>query len=215
MSYVYGVFAFFYIVVGYKICEKLIQGYEKNLDEFWTHRLYLLFGFGLIVMSIFSRDVNYVWGEPLYPAAGVVNIAGFLGFNAFLYSKIKHLYYPNKHKMKVINFCLFQPIFEEICFNGIILGAIVSSSLIMDKTLVTMSCSLLYTLYKLDHWNFNILLLKEFKFVLSQNMYFAWLTIDTDSILYAVLARIALNGGYTLYRKFKDASNKSGGIEIS
>jgi CAAX prenyl protease-like protein len=203
--------AIFGIMISYKIMEIFFKRFFPKLINFDLSSSICYYFWGLVLLSVYLivRPNDYVTKIPINNKSGIIFLIFFtIGvFFAFIYNQDPNVYYPKKEeKLICFNHGIILPIFEEVAFRGLILPMTVCL-LGNQGYIIILLNGFLFMLFHLNYyWPIKKELLPLFFNFLVLGIYFSYLALITESIVYSTLCHIILNGGYTLYKNWKTQS---------
>ena len=189
---------------SYGILEKVFRRFFPKLipHQLWSSVLYYAWGLVLLIIYFTAVPYDLILKMPINNKTGIYSVLGALMILRFLYINNVDCYYPTKDKkLKCFHYGIVLPIFEEVAFRGLILPMTIY--LIGDHAIIIIALNaVLFMLFHLNYWSFKKAYLMKYVNFLLTGVVFIYITILTNSIIYAILIHIIIDGGNTLYRNW-------------
>lgn len=203
------------ILFSYKILEKILHKLFPKIvkRQLWDSLGYYIWGLLLLGIYLYVKPIDYIISKPVNNSYGVIVTIIVIIVTVYGCVSDPNVYYPRKTgKLRCIHYSIIQPIFEEVAFRGLILPMMMPL-LGNNGNILMLVNAALFMGFHLNYWSYNKENQRMFIGFLLIGMALGYVTLMTESIVYAVICHIIINGGNTLYRNLKDDKNKKSEIE--
>jgi membrane protease YdiL (CAAX protease family) len=194
---------FSYTFLDYMIPKVWPKSEKKQL---WSGNGAFLWGGILLVTCFILRQSEYVFKLPINHQVGIqIIILVIIGtiHNGY---RNKKTYYPSKSNMKkCLNYSIFQPIFEEIAFRGLLLPVTINlfSGVLSSSWIISLN-AIAFTLFHRNYWGFCKEHINNYYGFFFVGLMLTYTAYENQSIVYAIVAHILINGTNTLYGNWKE-----------
>lgn len=205
MSKIAYLIIIFIILFSYKALEKFFKKKFPMLIKYqlWDSVFYYFWGLILLVVYLIVKPIDYIIKYPVNNEFGIRCILYIAISTVFVCIYNENAYYPPRNgKLRCFHYGVVQPIFEEVAFRGLILPITVYL-LGNHANIIILLNGVIFMLFHLNYWSIEKKTLLMFFGFLIFGLYFTYLTLVTQSIIYSILCHIIVNGGNTLYRNWK------------
>ncbi|WBW98236.1 CPBP family intramembrane glutamic endopeptidase [Oceanirhabdus sp. W0125-5] len=194
------------ILFSYKILEKYFERFFPRIikSQLWDSKGYYSWGLVLLIVYLIIRPKDYLFKLPINNKEGLIVVFCFALFTLFLCIQNPNSYYPRKsNKLRCVHFGVVQPIFEEVAFRGLILPMTIF--LIGDNfNMIMLTNGIMFMLFHINYWSFEKRHFNLFFNFFFMGLFFTYVALITQSIFYSTICHIIGNGGYTVYRNWRD-----------
>lgn len=193
------------IIFSYKQLENIFKKFfNKSINyQLWESKGYYAWGLILLIIYLVVNPIDYIVKVPVNNKWGIMAIL-YVGISTIFTCIYNiNIYYPRKsNKFRCFHYGVMQPIFEEVAFRGLILPMTVYILGDHAEAIILLN-GIIFMAFHLNYWSFNKENVSMFFSFLIIGVYFSYIALITQSIIYPILCHIIINGGNTLYRNLK------------